>query len=357
MSWARRHPGALAAAAALVVVALAFGLFYVVEENAFLRRQQADRTLTRAPGPRHESVQVWSVISTLVFAAGMYALVVVTKRARGLSFKEWFDPNQHSRPWRPLDEWTRGLAICAGIIMLGSGIVLLVKAIQAHVWEGESILDQVCQIYASIFFGLAMLSQVLRDYRLALYGDPCRNLTPEEIEPIRQAMEDYNVRSAIKRYRQVVPDADLAEARDFVVRLAESLRAQHPGKFVPPPLSLATLNWHALLICALIETVVLAVIAIVMPPSYPAASVSQFSFGLLFGMALMAGMRVRGFWKRMLLLVPAMVVLTVGGAVVGLSETDQSHLLGWYLAGLVSGLCLLGSAFTRRRRTQGLAKP
>src|ERR1700676_3862368 len=49
VSWARRHPGALAALAALVMVALAFGVFCLFEENAFLRAQQADPSLARVP--------------------------------------------------------------------------------------------------------------------------------------------------------------------------------------------------------------------------------------------------------------------------------------------------------------------
>ena len=51
VSWARRHPGVLAAVAALVMVVLAFGVFYLFEENAFLRAQQANPTLARIPGP------------------------------------------------------------------------------------------------------------------------------------------------------------------------------------------------------------------------------------------------------------------------------------------------------------------
>ena len=49
VSWARRHPGVLAALAALVMVALAFGVFYLFEENAFLR---ASRRTPRWPASR-----------------------------------------------------------------------------------------------------------------------------------------------------------------------------------------------------------------------------------------------------------------------------------------------------------------
>ena len=68
VSWARRHPGVLAALAALVMVALAFGVFYLFEENAFLRAQQADPSLARILGPRHESFRLWCQINGYVLA-------------------------------------------------------------------------------------------------------------------------------------------------------------------------------------------------------------------------------------------------------------------------------------------------
>src|SRR5438046_858070 len=118
---------------------------------------------------------------------------------------------------QPLDERTRTFAICTGLILVGGGVVLLVKTIQAHVWEGESILGQVLQIYASTFFGLATLSFVIRDYRLVHYGLASRQLTPEQIEPIRQAMEDFDLLAAIRLFRKAVPDAGLPEAREYAL--------------------------------------------------------------------------------------------------------------------------------------------
>ena len=68
-------------------------------------------------------------------------------RARGLSvkaFKGRFDPfDAIARPMQPLGERTRTFAIGAGLILVGCGVMLLVTAIQAHVWEGESILGQI----------------------------------------------------------------------------------------------------------------------------------------------------------------------------------------------------------------------
>lgn len=351
VSWARRHPGVLAALAALVTVALAFGVFYLLEENAFLRAQQANPRLTRVAGPRVEDLQLWSTINSFAVIAGIYTLLFVLGRARGLTFKQWFDPTQHLRPMQPLGDKMRTFATCAGLVMAGCGVVLLVKTIQAHVWEGASLFDQVLQIYASIYFGLATLSYVVRDYRLVTYGTPSRRLTAEQLEPIRNAMEDFDVVTAIKRYREAIPDANMLEAREYALRLADSLRAQHPGKYVLPPLSLDTLNWNLMLICVVIEAVVFGMFWMMMPPDHPVAFVMQFAVSFLFGAGLMAGMRVRGFWKRMLLLLPALIVMVVSETMIVPHLADApSRSAATYMAGLLFGILMMTSGFTRKRR-------
>ncbi len=40
--------------------------------------------------------------------------------------------------------------------------------------------------------------------------------------------------AAIKLYRQAVPDAGFGEANQYVLRLAETKRAQHPGSLCHP---------------------------------------------------------------------------------------------------------------------------
>ena len=304
VSWARRHPGALSAVAALVMVTLAFGIFYLFEENAFLLAQQANPTLARVRGPLHESFEFGARLAAVATATGVFSLIALRGLARGLSFKHWLHPALLARPLQPLGERTRTFAIGVGLIVVGCGVMLLVKTIQAHVWEGESIWRQMAVVYLSIFWGLAILGIVIRDYRLVHFGTSSRQLTAEQIEPIRRAMEDWDVVTAINLYREAVPDADVAEANQYVGRLAESLRAQHPGKFVPPPLSLATLNWKAMGICGLIEAVILGVLLYALPLSSPVLAIPQFAFSLLFGMGLVAGLRLKGFWKWMLLAAP-----------------------------------------------------
>jgi hypothetical protein len=107
-------------------------------------------------------------------------------------------------------------------------------------------------------------------------------------------LEDHDWVAAVKRYRDAVPDAGEWEAKQNVFRLFKTLRAQQPDMFVVLPLSLATLNWKVMAICALIEAVALGVLWFVVPPSYPASAVSQFAYSFLFGMGLIAGTRVKG---------------------------------------------------------------
>ncbi len=159
----------------------------------------------------------------------------------------------------------------------------------------------------------------IRDYRLVHYGPPSppsRQLTAEQIEPIRCALEDRDLRAAIKRYREAAPDADRKEAIQYVVRLWQSLRAQHPDKFGPPPLSLSTLNWKVMGIYAWIEAVILAVLWYAMPPTNPALTISTFASGFLLGMGLMPALRVKGLRKQVLLLAPGLAVTMLSALIV-----------------------------------------
>ena len=241
----------------------------------------------------------------------MFFCFAVQRLSRGLRFKEWLNLAKDSLPIQPLGDRTRIIAIVGGLILICIGVMLLATAIKAQVWEGESIFDQFFAIYSTIYFGLATLGLVVRDFRLVHYGvnrhgTSSRQLTAEQIESIRRALEDHDFRAAVKRYCEAVPDAGSAEAKQYVLHLFHSLRLQEPDKYGPPPLSLATLNWKAMLICALIEAIALGVMWCAMPPRSAAMSISQFASSFLLGVGLMAGVRVKGLRKRLLLLIPAM---------------------------------------------------
>jgi hypothetical protein len=235
--------------------------------------------------------------------------------------------------------------------------MLLVSAIRANVWEGESILGKTGMIYASIYFGLAILAMVIRDYRLVHYGFPAkseigsagRQLTAAQIESIRHALEDFDLPGAIKRCRQAVPDASLEEAHRFVTALRRGFRAQHPEKFAPPPLSLATLNWKLMAVWAAIEAVCMGELWYYTAPSHPASVVSQFAYSFLLGMGLIAGLRVQGVWKRLLLVLPAVTLMILSETIVPRLAEASSHSPESYLCGILCGMILMLSGFRSLR--------
>ena len=314
VSWARRRPGVLAALAALVMVTLAFGVLYLFEENAFLRAQQSDPTLARIPGWRHEYLPGWFGITFLVCWGCILASNAVRARGCGLSFKQWLTTSWPTAAWRndplrPLDRPTLTSVIGVGLILVGGGVVLLVKTIQAHVWEGESIdLWQIVGIYILIDWGLAALGMVIRDYRLVHYGPPpapeSRKLNAEQIESIRSTLEhddDLDYWAAVKRYRKVVPGAGIGEAILYVGSLLDSLRAENPEKFCPKPLPVAAPNWKFMGIFILVEVTCLAVLCLARLPFHPVWAIMLFVQSLICGAVFIVGHHVAGCWWKKLL--------------------------------------------------------
>jgi tRNA A-37 threonylcarbamoyl transferase component Bud32 len=355
VSWIQRHPGVLAALAALVMVALTFGIYYLFEENAFLRAKLANPALLRVPGPRYEFLELARTIGSFASVAGIYLWFGVTKLARGLSFRDWFKPALIAQAPQPLGERTRTLAIAAGLVLVCCGVMLLVATIQAHVWEGALILRQIGFIYCSTYFGLAILGVVVRDYRMVHFGigsgTSSQRLTAEQIEPISRALVDRDFRTAAEYYRDARPDASKLEAQQYVIRLYHSLRAENPDKFTLPPLSSIILNRNAMIICALIEGVILGMVMwYYEPPSHPILAVAQFIYSFLFGMALMAFPRENRLWKRMMLLIPALAVMVFGEAILPQMVKESSHSVGAYLFGFFFGMFMMISGFMPQRK-------
>jgi tRNA A-37 threonylcarbamoyl transferase component Bud32 len=376
VSWAWRHPGILAAAASVVAVTLAFGAYYLYEQNAYLRAQRDDPTLGHLvyphqkklgdvlqPGaimaevaPLHDALEIARTINGVVLCAGMITWILVTTRARGRSFRALFDDAREAQqPIQLLRQGTRTAALWVGFGLVASAVALLVIGIQAHVWESDPIVPALVAIYPSIFFALMIFVALYQDYRLAQcgptsqHGGPAsRQLTPEQLEPIRRAMEDYDVLTAMKHYRDAVPDASLREADQYVRRLAERLRPEHPGKFVPPVLTLATLNFREMLICLLLEAAVVIVSCFFVSWSFSDAA--SFFAGFLFTTGLLAGARVQRMWQRLLLLTPGIGALCASAAVtLHWGEAIPGRA---YFYGIVAGIILLSCGFTPRRGGQ-----
>jgi hypothetical protein len=346
VSWVRRHPGTLAALAAFVVVALSLGVYYLFEQNAFLRAQQVDPLLKRVPGLFYESSDLWGSIYVLAAFVGWWTSNFLTARAKGLSIKALFRWTQAARPLiHPLGEGARTVALCLGLALIGCGVVLLAKAIQANVWEGISIWIAIVFPYLPINFGLSILGQLIGDYRRALYGTPSmpsRQLAAKQMEPIRHAIERFDVADAMYHYRNAVPDAGPEEARQYVLRLVES---QHPERLVPPSMSLVRLNGKAMLICGVIEAVLFVLVWADLRSGWAAA---ELACGLLFGVGLLAGGDVKDPWKRMRLLVPGIVATIATEVIVSIWAGPTSRSLAAYMLGFFFGCLLMISGFSWR---------
>jgi len=351
ISAVRRHPGRVAALAAFLLVALAIGLYSLIEENAFLRARHADPDLMRTPGVRHEDLKVWQGIHTIGLMAGIYALLFLMAKTRGLTLKDWGDQAQLARPpIQPLGERLRVMTSCFGLALTGFGVMFLAKAIQTSIWEGKSIWFQLLSVYSSVYFGLAILAYAIQDYFRALYGVPSRQLAPDQIESIRQAMENYDLLAAIKVYRKSVPDASFAEANQYAVRLAQANRAEHPGKFVPPALSLTQLNWADMSIGATVVFILLGLYVALFPPSQPAWFAGAFGSSLLLGLSLLACTRVKSFWVRFVWIDFIIVAIVAIERLLGHFGGPSAWSIGPYLAGFCLGVFLMGCAFHPPRR-------
>ena len=212
-----------------------------------------------------------------------------------------------TRPLQPLDERTRTFAIGGGLILVGCGVMLLVTTIQATCGKGNRS-------------GLSFCTDLLLDLlRARDVGNGHSRLPPG---PLRLPSTSS---------RQLTRGADRADPpRLGGLRLAgrhqtlpRSGAGRGPGGSTPirdSPLGLVTgptprqvrsaplVAGHAELEChadlRLDRSrrpwrVVVRDAAI-----HPASAVSQFAYSFLFGMGLMAGLRVKGFGKRLLLWLP-----------------------------------------------------
>ena len=99
------------------------------------------------------------------------------------------------------------------------------------------------------------------------------------------------------------------------------------------------------MLCATFEAVILAVLWYVMPPSHPASAVSQFAYSFLLGLGLIAGLRVKGLWKKLLLLVPALAAMILCETIMPRLAEALPHSPGPYMCGIFFGILLMASGF------------
>jgi tRNA A-37 threonylcarbamoyl transferase component Bud32 len=346
-NWITKRPAALAVGAAILIAAQTFGVFYLVEENSFLRARIVNSALDRSAGLLTESLASWTGLHALVVFASIYFLIYAMACSRGIAFRQMFDPAQQARPLQPMGKRLRYSVAANGFVLLAIGISYLGLAIRAHVWEAASLAEPLLHAFGSIFFGSLALASVVRDAQISRYGVRSRALDAQQQAALRSAMEDFDLPRAIRIYREAHPEASAFEASDYASRLAVTLRGANPGKFVPVPITLKSLNWRWLGAALLVEAAVVAIAWTLYPPQHPIAFGSYFLAAATFSIGISAAVRVKGFWRQTLYQVPSLLLFVTAAALSALLEGDpprQDFAIG---AGFALGLMLTACALIR----------
>lgn len=349
ISWTRRHPMTLAAVGTLILIGLGVFTFKLIEENAFLRAQHANPALSRQPGALTAALDDLNSFSLIVFGIAMFSHMAIRRRSMGVRWKELFDPIKAVQPLKPLSGSSRLWAIGVGLGSVGYGKFFLARIIQAYVWEGDVRSVYLLGVWVDVWFGLMLLWLVVRDYQRTWFGAPSRELSPETIAEIRKTILESDAPQAIRIYRKAVPEASLAEARDYVNQLMADIQSKEPGKLMPPRFSLRTLNWSLIGFCALIEVIVVGLLTLVYSPMQTTAGLWQFIAGVAFGIGILMGPRLDAIWKRVLVLLPGILLVTVGSA--PMRQAGTPYFFTWcYMIGIICGSFLLISGYTKNRR-------
>jgi hypothetical protein len=344
-NWMRRRPGALTAATALLLFGLISSVFYLAEENAFLRARQSNPALTRQPGLRTEALDMWRHAGLVLSAAAFYSIALWrlwrTKKRRA-------DPSDPNR-WNPLlGHRLRVAAACLGIATACVSVIILAKSIEAFVWEGGlRFMDAVAAVYFPGWVGLWLLALVVRDYRLANFGRPA--LTKEQSSAIEREFLELGTVPAIKLYREFLSDASLAEAKAHVDQLESEWRQRDPQQFPAGPLKPQQLNWRLMAITASIEAATLIVLWLAFPAVRPTGIALAEGFAL--GLILAATPRLKGGTKRFVIgfVVTVLITLFLFGILEYNVGDSPSGSQAPSLLGMFFGAALLTSGYTPRR--------
>lgn len=342
-SWLRWHPWTLLAAASLVAMVLTGMLYWQFERLRFLENRPllTDEAL-RHPGWRGQELKTLEHVGSFMTIITMWTVLVFRSLALGKpSWRHIFEPQTVREPLRPASQRGRIASGLIGVAAFGFSVLYLAKIIQVSVWETPPKWSVWLMVYPAFYFSLALLFLVVRDYHKYVHGMPSRTLSAEQSEALRQAIFERQLVTAIKLYRRTMPDASLAEAQDYVRRLAAELMAKHPEKFAPPPKPW-DLNWRLMGVCLAVEFGVFAGFWMMRPPAVPSARLLGAAVGFVYGAGAFFLMRLAGFWRvigwlLVLALLPVMVAF-------------QFSQLDIYLGGLAFGACMIQSGSARRQR-------
>jgi tRNA A-37 threonylcarbamoyl transferase component Bud32 len=344
--WATQHPWAIAAAASLLMLGLAFIAYGLWAQNRFLIWLQSHPDYVREPGPWTERLEVARVIGIWLgvctfFAVWFYGLSRAGWRQLGKPIPPWLAPRTPPSP-----PWALALTTLGGGSIVFSFIFLAITT-EARVWEGRRPTD-LGYIYFLFGYGLSTLMTVVRDFKRRA-NSTARPLPPEDENAVRQAMLAGNTILAIILYRSKVPGASLAEARDFVRRLALGIEARNPGELaaifgpVGPPRRLKPQR----LIAALL--IVCAILGAILPILHaPAREIFAIAFPITFVCGFVLALALKSLPTRRRVFVsaaPCCALLFIEALTSFM--TGEVWILGMFSGGFLAGIVLFTWAYAR----------
>jgi tRNA A-37 threonylcarbamoyl transferase component Bud32 len=345
VSWMRRHPGVLAAAMALVVFGLIAGVFYLAEENAFLRAQKSDPALSRQAGSRTEALELWNHAGLVLSAAAFLSVCLWSIwRRQGRHAAPW-DPNRWNLPLQPR---LRLAAAALGVAAISVCVIVLAKSIEAYVWEGSPrFLDVLNAVYVPGWLGLWLLSLVVRDYRLANFGRPA--MTTEQSDAINDTLVQSGRMPAIKLYREIMKGTHLGEAKAYIDHLERQWRQRDPQAYAAATSQAREVNWRLLAICGALEAAALIVLWMALPGVRDMAL--DFAYGFAVGPMLLAALRLKGStWRYVAIFVlTAVVVFFLFGVLEYYSDRANEYAPSSFTVGVLFGAALLVSGNNPKR--------
>lgn len=343
-TWLRQHPGWLAGAAALVVFGLLCAVFWLWQENAFIRAQQLNPALKREPGVLSRELTGWFGLSALVVMnLGLWMNIWFSKHAKRTTMRGIFDQSRF-KPAYAAPEHACWITVLTGLLCLGFGLFTIAKIIEAQVWEGGVEMSNrphatpggyLVVAFFILWLGAMLLVTVWLNRERGLRGAPMRRLMETDRAAIRDAVAAGDALGAIRLYRRAVPEAGVLEAREHVNACVDELRQNDPAKFQagyenptralgvrPVPLAVVLAFGSAMLVA--------------LDPATPLQSVWYVLGGALYVMMAFLGMHLRGFLLRFLLFVGCSVVVFAGGNV--LFEKDLPGHIWLMLAGIIAAV-------------------
>lgn len=347
-SWVRRRPWTLAAAAALLVIVMACVIFGLIEQTRFLRAQQLHPGTVRWPGNHTAAMRNLGAISAVAFCLVMWTNLLLVKAARRLtSWAQVFDPKMH---WQPRRAVAPQLATGAGLVALAVvayAVFLLGRVISAFVWDGTIGWSEMIMLYPMFWFGFSVLATCARS--LSGQAGPSLPVLP----PDTQAQVENDIRAgeygpAIKRVRDSIPGASFATAREVVENIAARLESATPGTLIAPHAGRG-FNLQGTLICAAAESLILFILWKTVPPGQPVPFLMEFAAQFFLGVSIMLSIRVNGFVRRFLIVLPAIVAMMANEMYLKPRYPGFDFHAGPHLTGLLFGAVFMVAAWSRPR--------